>query len=74
MTSSTNTPIAKHENEENLEVPELPEETNEDTTGKNKADTFRYVVLDSNYVLVVQMIFGKIVLDFQNLVKIALKK
>ena len=50
MTSSTNTPIAKHENEENLEVPELPEETNEDTTGKNKADTFRYVVWDSNYV------------------------
>ena len=44
MTTSTNTPVAKHENEESLEVPELPEETNEDTTGKNKADTFRYVV------------------------------
>ena len=60
MTSSTNTPISKHENEENLEVPELPEETNEDTTGKNKSDTFRYVlVLDSNYVLVVQLILEK---------------
>ena len=59
MTTSTNTPVAKHENEESLEVPELPEETNEDTTGKNKADTFRYVVLDSNYVLVVQLILEK---------------
>ena len=59
MTSSTNTPIAKHENEENLEVPELPEDTNEETTGKNKADTFRYVLLDSNYVLVVQLILEK---------------
>ena len=44
MTSSTNTPIAKHENEENLEVPELPEETNEDTIGNNQADTLAQII------------------------------
>ena len=44
MTTSTNTPVAKHENEESLEVPELPEETNEDTIGNNQADTLALII------------------------------
>ena len=37
MTSSSNSPVAKYEKEESLEVPELPEETNEDAIGKKQA-------------------------------------
>ena len=44
MTTSTNTPVAKHENEESLEVPELPEETNEDTIGNKQADTLALII------------------------------
>ena len=41
MTSSSNSPVAKYEKEESLEVPELPEETNEDAIGKKQAPNCR---------------------------------
>ena len=41
MTSSSNSPVAKYEKEDSLEVPELPEETNEDAIGKKQAPNCR---------------------------------